>query len=148
MAFLVDTGILLRLVNRSEPLHATVRSAIRTLKARGETLITAHQNVAEFWNVCTRPASARGGYGLSIEETAKRLRLLERVIPVLLETVASYPLWKTLVVAQAVQGVQAHDARLVAFMLSHGVANLLTLNEGDFKRYMAIEVFTPASILD
>jgi predicted nucleic acid-binding protein len=79
MVVLLDSGILLRLVNRADPEHATVRAALRLLKQRGNVLVMATQNVAEFWNVCTRPASARGGYGLSVAETAQRLRLLERL---------------------------------------------------------------------
>lgn len=66
MLFLVDSGILLRLVNRSDAEHAKVRAALRLLKQRGDSLVTAAQNMSEFWNVCTRPASARGGYGLSL----------------------------------------------------------------------------------
>ena len=74
MRVLLDSGILLRLPHRSDPGHAVIRKAVRALKGRGDTLVTSPQNVAEFWNVCTRPATARGGYGLSIEETGKRLR--------------------------------------------------------------------------
>ena len=35
MRYLVDTGILLRLVNRSSPMHHQVRDAVRLLKAQG-----------------------------------------------------------------------------------------------------------------
>jgi predicted nucleic acid-binding protein len=144
MLVLVDTGILLRLLNRSEPEHAAIRRAVRALKQRGDRPATAPQNVAEFWNVCTRPASARGGYGLTVEETAKRLRLLERLVMVLPETANHYPLWKALVVAHAVKGVQVHDARVAAFMQAHGISYLLTLNGTDFARYNHITVLTPS----
>ena len=55
MAVLADTGILVRLLERTDPQHAVVRQAVRTLRARGARLVTAPQNMAEFWNVCTRP---------------------------------------------------------------------------------------------
>jgi hypothetical protein len=82
MVVLIDTGILLRLVHKNDPLHPVVRAALRVLKKRGDDLVTASQNIAKFWNVCTRPATARGGYGLDIHETEKRLRLLERIFRV------------------------------------------------------------------
>jgi len=81
-----------------------------------------------------------GGYGLSVAETERRARLLERLFPVLTETPASYPLWRNLVVAHGVQGVQVHDSRLVAIMQTYGVTHILTLNSADFARYYATVV--------
>jgi predicted nucleic acid-binding protein len=144
MLVLVDTGILLRLLDRADPEHAAIRRAVRVLKQRGDTPVTVPQNVAEFWNVSTRPTTARGGYGLTVEETAKRLRLLERIVKVLPETANHYPFWKALVVAHAVKGVQVHDARLAAFMQAHGIGHLLTLNGTDFTRYNHITVLAPS----
>ena len=83
MVIVLDTGILLRLVDRGSPMHWTMRAAVRVIKARGDSVSMAVQNVAEFWNVCTRPSTARGGLGLSIAETNHRLRLLERIVPIL-----------------------------------------------------------------
>src|SRR3954447_1714254 len=82
MLVLLDTGILLRLLDPTDPHYGTVRGAVRVLRARGDTLVISAQNVAEFWNVCTRPAAARGGLGLSVAECDRRLRLLERLFPV------------------------------------------------------------------
>src|SRR6267142_7094213 len=134
MHVLVDSGILLRLVNRSDVQHASVRAALRLLRQRGDSLVTAAQNMAEFWNVCTRPASARGGYGLSLAEAAHRLRLLERLFPLLPDTPAAHAIWKHLLVAHGVMGVQVHDARLAALMTAQGVRHILTFNTADFTR--------------
>ena len=82
MDVLVDTGVLLRLIIPSDPGHFDARRAIKLLRRRGDKLVTLTQNASEFWNICTRPVSARGGYGLSIEDTARRLRLIERLIQV------------------------------------------------------------------
>ena len=64
MQYLLDTGVLLRLVIRADPLHAQVRQAVGFLKNQGHQTVTLVQNVAEFWNVCTRPQAARGWNGL------------------------------------------------------------------------------------
>lgn len=76
--YLADTNILLRFLLRNDLAYPTIRQAVRSLKSRREQLVTTPQNIAEFWNVCTRPTTARGGLGLSIEATERRVRLLER----------------------------------------------------------------------
>jgi predicted nucleic acid-binding protein len=147
MLVLLDTGVLLRLLDRSDPLHATIRHAVRVLRSRGETLVFTAQNAAEFWNVCTRPHTARGGLGLSVTEAERRLRHIERIFRVLPDDGAAYSIWRNLLVKQAVRGVQVHDSRLVALMQAHGITHVLTLNGGDFARYPGIVPISPASLL-
>jgi predicted nucleic acid-binding protein len=146
MDVLADSGILLRLLEPTDPLHATIDQAVRVLHARGDRIVISPQNVAEFWNVCTRPATARGGYGLSVAETNRRLAIFEAAFAVLSEPPAAYRLWRSLVVTHAVQGKQVHDARLVALMQAHGITHVLTLNESDFTRYPGIIPINPASL--
>jgi predicted nucleic acid-binding protein len=146
MVALVDSGILLRLLEPSDPLHATVRGAVRVVRRRGDTPVTFAQNLAEFWNVCTRPATARGGFGLSIADADRRLRVIERLFPILPDSPAVYPVWRGLIVAHTVKGVQVHDARLVALMQVHGITRILTLNGGDFVRYTGIVPIAPTSL--
>jgi predicted nucleic acid-binding protein len=143
----IDTGILLRLLDRNDPHHADIRRAFRAIRARGDEPITSPQNVAEFWNVCTRPASARGGFGLSVQETDRRVRLLERLFRVLPDNSMAYPLWRQIVVRHGVQGVQVHDARLVAWMQAHGITHIFTLNTGDFARYPGVTAWMPQDVL-
>lgn len=147
MFYLVDTGILLRVLDRNDASHVAVRKSLAILKAQGHTLVTASQNCAEFWNVSTRPLTARGGHGLSIQETDRRLRLLERSIRTLNDDPAAYQEWRQLVVACAVCGVQVHDARLVALMRVYSITCILTLNPHDFARYPTISVVTPEQVL-
>ena len=144
--YLADTNILLRFLLRNDPAYSAIRQAVRTLKARGEQIVTTSQNMAEFWNVCTRPSTARGGLGLSVEATEMRLRLLERHFPVLPDSPAVYERWKELVLTHEVIGVNAHDARLVAAMIVHGVTHILTANVKDFTRYSAVTAATPDMI--
>jgi predicted nucleic acid-binding protein len=145
MPYLADTNILLRLLHRSAPEHAIVRSALRTLNQRSETVCYLPQNLVEFWRVCTRPLSANG-MGLSISETDRRARIIERVFSLLPERPEFHAVWRDLVVTYAVSGVQVHDARLVAAMHVYGLQNLLTWNVADFKRYPTIVAVHPADL--
>lgn len=60
LMYLVDTNILLRFLLNKDPAYPAIRQAVRTLKARREQVVTTPQNIAEFWNVCTRPTTAPG----------------------------------------------------------------------------------------
>ena len=145
MRILADSGILLRLFEPTDSRHVAVQAAVDKLVAQGHELVAAAQNLAEFWNVCTRPASARGGFGLSLVETELRLQRLEHQFALLPELPTTYPIWRNLVVAHGVQGKQVHDARLAALMLSHGVTHIVTLNGRDFARYPGLTVIDPAT---
>ena len=103
------------------------------------------QVVAEFWNVCTRPASARGGFGLSPAETERRARVIGHYLAMLPDTLATYLEWRRLVVTHAVAGAAVHDARLVASMKVYGVPHLVTFTVEDFRRYHDIAVIAPLS---
>lgn len=146
MLILADTGILLRLFNTADPLHAPVAAAVTTLRARGDRFAFAFQNAAEFWNVCTRPAAARGGLGLDAAESDRRLALVEAGFSLLSESPAVYGIWRQLVVAHGVQGKQVHDARLAALMAANGITHILTLNGADFARYPGLICLDPASV--
>lgn len=135
MTILVDTGVLLRILDRRDPEHQTILAVFRSFRARRETLVTTTQNLREFWNVSTRPATARGGYGRSVEQTALWLRRILRVLPVLPEDEATFARWQELVERYAVVGTQVHDANLVAIAEVHGVDQILTLNPVHFARY-------------
>lgn len=147
MIVLSDSGILLRLFHPPDPLHGIVKQAADVLTNRGDKLVTTLQNVAEFWNVCTRPATARGGFGLSVAETEFRLQDVERRFSLLSEHPGTYTIWRNLVVTHAVQGKQVHDARLVALMKAHGLSHVLTLNGPDFSRFPGITAIDPATVL-
>ena len=146
MLYFTDTNILLRFLNRADLDYVVTRAAVRIIKARGDDVTTAAQNIAEFWNVCTRPITVRGGLGLSVEATEMRLRLLERHFPVLPDSPAIYETWKALVLTHKVRGLNVHDARLVAAMMTHGVTHILTANAKDFQRYPDMTVVTPQQI--
>jgi predicted nucleic acid-binding protein len=142
MACLIDTGILPRAFDASFADYRLVRQALRTLWTRQEDLIVAVQNLAEFWNVSTRPID-KNGYGLSPDRASRRLAVIERICKVVTEDDRSYHIWKGLLTSYMLTGVSVHDARLVSVMLARGIANVLTLNDRDFRRYSGISVLTP-----
>ena len=149
MPTLVDTGILLRGFARTDPQYRDIRRALFKLRRQGQEFLAAFQNIAEFMNVSTRPTSARGGYGLSIEMTNQRVQFIETTCRVVTENPSSYARWRELVARYQVSGVSVHDARLIAVMLVHGAQRLFTLNERDFRRYEpeGIVIVTPQSLL-
>jgi hypothetical protein len=81
MLYLIDTGVLLRLFNRADASHLAIRRCLRELKMAGHRLAVSPQNIAEFWNVSTRPETARGGYGLSVEGTHHESMPLPFAVP-------------------------------------------------------------------
>jgi predicted nucleic acid-binding protein len=143
--YLADTNILLRLVLRDDPEYSLVRTAVQKLQRDSVSLCYTSQNLVEFWNVATRPRN-RNGFGLSIAEVDREVGLIEADLALLPENDRIHPLWRRLVVAHAVSGVQVHDARLVAAMQANGVKYLLTLNDQDFSRYTAITVLHPREV--
>lgn len=146
MPYLADSNILLRFVAPSDPNHVLVRDSLYSLLSRGERVGYTAQNLVEFWNVCTRPSSVRGGFGLSSEETDRRAQVIERQLTFLPDSEAVHREWRRLVVDYRVAGVQVHDARLVAAMLVHGLTHILTFNTGDFTRYTEITAVHPGSV--
>lgn len=146
MLVLADTGVLLRLADPTDPQHGTVDHAVRAVRGHGDGLVIGAQNAAEFWNVCTRPATSRGGWGLTVAEADRRLAAIEAGFSLLAELPNVYSIWRGLVLAHAVLGKQVHDARLVALMMAHGITHILTLNAGDFARFPGLVEISPASL--
>jgi predicted nucleic acid-binding protein len=142
---LVDTNILLRAARRSDPQHNLIDTALATLAEGGTTFYYTHQNIAELWNVMTRPVD-NNGFGLQVGEAESEVRLIEGGMNLLPDSEAVYQEWRKIVVEYAVLGVQVHDARLVAAMRVRGVRHILTLNESDFKRYGGITVVHPSMV--
>jgi predicted nucleic acid-binding protein len=147
MQILVDTGVLLRAFDRSSPHQRTIFRALRKLWSESHELATTSQNIAEFWNVCTRPVQARGGFGLDIPVVEQRVVLIEKLGVVLPFSDRAYAEWRRLIVAHQVIGVAVHDAKLVAMMIAANVQSILTMNESDFRRYAGISILTPEGVV-
>ena len=114
---LIDSNILLRIARRDDPDHTIVDAALSRLAMTGAVLYYTHQNIAEFWNVATRPAD-RNGFGLTAADADQQVRTIEKGMALLADNEATYHEWRRLVVAHSVSGVKVHDARPAAAMRS------------------------------
>jgi predicted nucleic acid-binding protein len=145
MSFLVDTNILLRSAQPTHSLSAQATRAVSSVMRRGETLFFCSQNIAEFWNVATRP-SDRNGLGYTPAEAWQELLSIEGLLTLLPDSPGIYTEWKRLVKDYEIQGVSVYDARLVAVMQVYGVEQILTFNIDDFRRYRNVRAVHPASL--
>ncbi len=146
MPYLVDTNVFLRIVPKADPDRQTALSALRKLIENNEELYYTTQVLAEFWTVCTRPTTARGGHGLEPIKTGRKIRMIEQYCKLLPETAAAHQEWRRLIVAHSVKGVQAHDTRLVAVMNAYGITHLLTFEKGNFTRFSGITIVSPGEV--
>jgi predicted nucleic acid-binding protein len=142
MSYLVDTNILLRLVQKNSLMHPEVVKTVVKLKRQGEPLCIIPQNLIEFWAVATRPINSNG-LGLSTQETLQVMQKFKKTFVLLVDTPTIFSEWETLVIKYHVMGKQVHDARLVAAIVAHKLTHLLTLNIDDFRRYSEIIVVDP-----
>jgi predicted nucleic acid-binding protein len=60
MRVLVDTNILLRSAQPTHPLCPQATHTVSTLLRQKDAVFFCSQNIAEFWNVATRPVEMNG----------------------------------------------------------------------------------------
>ena len=145
MSILADTNILLRRTQPDHPNHMLAVESVARLLAAAEPVYFTLQNIAEFWNVATRPLTSNG-LGFSVELALREIEKIERFLTILPDSPAVYSEWKRLVVRHGVLGSKVHDAKLVATMNVHGIRRILTFNTNDFIRY-DIEAVHPSSMV-
>jgi predicted nucleic acid-binding protein len=146
MRVLVDTNILLRSAQPNHPQSSEATHAVSRLIRQRDAVFFCPQNIAEFWNVATRPAD-KNGLGLSHEEVLREVASIESLLTLLPDIPGIYAAWKTIVSDYKVQGVKVHDARLVAVAQVYGVESILTFNDADFKRYGNVTPLNPSTAL-
>ncbi len=144
-ACLLDSNILLRIGKSDDPQHAAIRLALHVFVGQGVRLCYTSQTLGEFWNAATRPIE-KNGFGLSVAETDRLARVIERDFEFLPDSREVHDRWRSLLVAHNVQGVQVHDARLAASMYVHGVGQLLTINVRDFRRFDGLRILHPSEL--
>ena len=145
MRVLVDTNILLRSAQPTHPLCAQATHAVSMLLRQKESVFFCAQNIAEFWNVATRPAAVNG-LGMLGDEALAEVGKIETLLTLLPDIPGIYAEWKRIVAHHEVQGVKVYDARLVAVMTVYSVDSVLTFNVDDFRRYSNITALHPSSL--
>lgn len=145
MVYLPDTSVILRLNEPSSPLCKIVETCQDKLGQTGAETVIVPQVLVEFWVVATRPKDVNG-LGLIVEEAERTLENLQNVFTILPENERIFGEWKRLVAKHKVSGKVAHDARIVAAMMTHKVEIILTLNPNDFKRFTEIKAVRPQDV--
>lgn len=145
---LVDTNIPLRIAQIGHPHRQVALDALQRLTlADQEHFAIAPQSLYEMYVVCTRPASANGGFGMTAPQACAEIAATRALFELLPETAQVYPTWEGLIAKHAIQGKRAHDVRLVALMIQHRVPRLLTFNDADFRCFTEIESLNPFDVL-
>lgn len=146
MKILVDTNVLVRSIQKQHPACAIARKALISLYRSEHDLYLTPQNIAEFWNVCTRPLDVNG-LGLSIEITDRYANQLEQFFAILPDATEVFQTWRKIVVDHRVMGVKVHDARLVAMMKTYEIQTIVTFNVADFTRFTEIAAVHPEQLV-
>ena len=144
-ACLLDSNILLRISKNDDPQHGAISHALHVLVGQGTRLCYTSQTLGEFWNASTRPLD-KNGFGLSVAETDRLARVIERDFEFLPDSREVHFRWRSLLVTLNIQGVQVHDARLAASMYVHGIHQVLTINVRDFRRFDGLHVLHPSEV--
>ncbi len=145
MTYLLDTNILLRLIDAKSLEHDVVKRALVNIYQAEDVAVIVPQNIIELWAVASRPTSANG-LGFTLERTRTEIDdLLERY-NLLSDQESLFGVWLELVTVHQVSGKQVHDTKLVAAMMTHGIENILTINTPDFKRFTQVNAVHPLEV--
>jgi len=143
--YFLDTNLLVHLADANDPLYAVASAVTLKLLNDGHELAINGQVLIELWAVATRPPIANG-LGWEIARAEQAIQYLRGHFIFLEDNSQIFENWLRLVTAFNVRGKQVHDTRLVAAMLSHGITELLTFNDADFKRFTSIRALNPADV--
>jgi predicted nucleic acid-binding protein len=119
MLVLVDTNLLLRVIEPRHTHHGQAVAAIRSLRQDGHMLCLVPQIHYEFWVAATRPIAVNGLSMTTQEAEAELEKLGPRLFRYLRDERAIYDAWHDLVCKHHMHGKHVHDARLVAAMQRH-----------------------------
>ncbi|MCA2970404.1 MAG: type II toxin-antitoxin system VapC family toxin [Acidobacteriaceae bacterium] len=136
----------MRGIQKKHPACAIARKALISLYRSEHDLYLTSQNIAEFWNVCTRPLEVNG-LGLSVELTDRYTNQLEQFFDILPDASEVFRTWRKIVVDHRVMGAKVHDARLVAMMKTYEIQTVVTFNVADFTRFTEIAAVHPEQLV-
>jgi predicted nucleic acid-binding protein len=145
---LLDTNVLGRMTDATDPQCAAARQAVHSLLASHDQPVVVPQGLYEFWAVATRkagsPPAGQNGLGMTTDQASQWLGFFQRRFTLLPDREELLPSWHDLVRTLGITGVRSYDARLVAAMQTYGIVRLLTFNADHFRRF-SITIVDPAS---
>jgi predicted nucleic acid-binding protein len=143
---LLDTNILLRIVDAASAERASCLKAVAELVSARRSPVVCAQVLIEFWVAATRPRGANG-LGVTAADATLFINQTLLTVPCLPEPWDIAQRWRSFVSRYGVIGKPAHDTRLVALTVAMGITDILTLNVADFARYAEVRCLTPTDVL-
>lgn len=134
---LLDTNIILRSKQKHSPHFDAVVSKLLKLADTEAELVVCPQVIYEFYVVATRPLN-KNGLGLSTINAKNEIDNILETYYMPPEDDRLFYIWRKIIADYNVSGKNAHDARIVAFMIMHGIKKLYTLNLSDFARFNSV----------
>jgi predicted nucleic acid-binding protein len=131
---MIDTNVLIAATDESRPEHQDALAILNDWPPAGATLCLSGQILREYLSVATRPAD-RNGLGLRSADALGNARAIRERSTLLAEDATVADRLLGLLADVECGGRQVHDANVVATMLAHSVATIVTMNVADFARF-------------
>lgn len=131
---MLDANVLLTATDGKRPGHRDAIMVLNEWAGDGVTLCTSGQILREYLSVATRPVD-RNGLGLKMADAVGNVRAIRERAAYLAEDARVTDRLQRLLTDVECGGKQVHDANLVATMLVHGIAAIVTINVADFARF-------------
>ena len=141
---LLDTNVLVYAVDATATVHAPCHAVVaRAMSGRLDAVIVP-QVLMEFYAVVTSPRRVRSP--LSSADGASQVADWRQAIAIRYPSSACLDGWMTLVGQLQRVGQDVHDLFLIAQMRAHGIADICTVNVGDFAGVPGIAVHRPEAV--
>lgn len=139
----VDTNLLVYAHRREVREHAVAKEAVSRLARGRDAWAIPWPCVYEFWSVVTNRRIWKDAASTGEQARAQMDAWLgSPSLELLGETEEYWPLLSGILARPRVQGPVAHDARIAALCLAHGVEALLT-RDRDFSLFPELQVRNP-----
>lgn len=140
----VDTNVLLAASDADREAHSACLDLVKSAMSGGVSLFVSGQVIREYLVVATRPIS-ENGLGMTVKDALSNVAEFRKCIQVLDENTQVAQRLLQLIRKHEWKGKRIHDANIVATMLEHGLARLVTLNGKHFERIEGVSVVEPES---
>lgn len=141
----LDTNLLVHAHRKDAALHVEAKQCVQDLAAGGKQWAICYHNLVEFYGISTHRRLWRRSSppGVAMEQIkawqeSPSHRLLS-------DTETSLQWLEQLCLEAKVSGPLVHDARIAACCLSHGVAELWTVDR-DFSRFPQLKTRNPLAV--